>query len=51
VDPAKRMSAEEALRHKWMTKDGDVLEGLDLGTNLKELQKYNAKRKFNAVSW
>ena len=49
VQPAKRLSAEEALQHKWMVKDASVLAGQDLGTNLTELRKYNAKRKFKAA--
>jgi len=49
VQPAKRLSAKEALNHKWMTQDDSVLAGMDLGTNLTELRKYNAKRKFKAA--
>ena len=49
VQPTKRLSAEEALKHKWMTQDDSVLAGQDLGTNLTELRKYNAKRKFKAA--
>lgn len=49
VDPAKRLSAEEALKHKWMVQDGAILAAADLGTNLTELRKYNAKRKFKAA--
>jgi len=49
VSPSKRLSAEEALKHKWMTQDESVLAGQDLGTNLSELRKYNAKRKFKAA--
>mmetsp|Transcript_22289 Transcript_22289/g.38253 ORF Transcript_22289/g.38253 Transcript_22289/m.38253 type:complete len:233 (-) Transcript_22289:361-1059(-) len=49
VQPAKRLSAEEALKHKWMMQDASVLAGQDLGTNLSELRKYNAKRKFKAA--
>ncbi|KAL7531107.1 hypothetical protein ACHAXR_005810 [Thalassiosira sp. AJA248-18] len=49
VQPAKRLSAKEALQHKWMTQDDSVLAGQDLGTNLSELRKYNAKRKFKAA--
>lgn len=49
VDPAKRLSASEALNHKWMVADGDKLAAQDLGTNLAELKKYNAKRKFKAA--
>ena len=54
VDPAKRLSAKEALEHKWMLADGKKLAAQDLGTNLAEFKKYNARRKFkgavNAVS-
>ena len=54
VDPAKRISAKEALEHKWMLTDGKKLAAQDLGTNLAEFKKYNARRKFkgavNAVS-
>lgn len=49
VAPSKRLSAAEALRHKWMMQDASVLAGQDLGTNLSELRKYNAKRKFKAA--
>jgi len=49
VQPSKRMSASEALKHKWMTQDEKVLEGQSLDTNLVELRKYNAKRKFKAA--
>jgi len=49
VQPAKRLSAEEALNHKWMRLDSAVLEAQDLGTNLSEMRKYNAKRKFKAA--
>jgi calcium/calmodulin-dependent protein kinase (CaM kinase) II/calcium/calmodulin-dependent protein kinase I len=49
VDPNKRLSAEEAKKHKWMVKDGDVLAAQNLDTNLSELKKYNAKRKFKAA--
>jgi len=49
VDPAKRLSAEGAKKHKWMAVDGAVLANQDLGTNLSEMKKYNAKRKFKAA--
>jgi hypothetical protein len=32
-----------------MVADGDKLAAQDLGTNLAELKKYNAKRKFKAA--
>lgn len=54
VNPAKRISAKEALDHKWMVAEDKKLAAQDLGKNLSEFKKYNAKRKFksavNAVS-
>jgi serine/threonine protein kinase len=49
VNPSKRLSAEEALKHKWMMQDASVLAGQNLDGNLAELRKYNAKRKFKAA--
>lgn len=49
VQPSKRLTAEEALQHSWIMKDANVLVTLDLGTNLTELRKYMAKRKFKAA--
>jgi len=49
VSPAKRISAADALKHKWMTADDNTLANQDLGANLSELRKYNAKRKFKAA--
>lgn len=49
VQPAKRLGADEALKHKWMVQDDHVLAGQSLDTNLAELKKYNAKRKFKAA--
>jgi calcium/calmodulin-dependent protein kinase I len=45
VDPRKRMSADSALRCSWIEGSDDVLSGQDLGTNLTQFRKYNAKRK------
>ena len=49
VQPSKRMTADQALKHRWMMQDASVLAAKDLGTNLSELRKYNAKRKFKAA--
>ena len=49
VNPRNRMTAAEALEHKWMTTADDVLESTDLGANLTELKRFNAKRKFKAA--
>jgi serine/threonine protein kinase len=49
VQPAQRMTANQALQHKWMLQEDSILAAQDLGTNLSELRKYNAKRKFKAA--
>lgn len=50
VDPDKRISATDALRNKWMVGDAAALAANDLGVNLTELRKFNAKRKFKAAA-
>lgn len=49
VDPKKRLTASQALKHKWMIVSGDVLANQDLGANLTELKRFSAKRKFKAA--
>jgi calcium/calmodulin-dependent protein kinase (CaM kinase) II/calcium/calmodulin-dependent protein kinase I len=49
VNPRKRLTAEKALQHSWMTVDEELLASTDLGVNLHELKRYNAKRKFKAA--
>eukprot|EP00581_Thalassiosira_minuscula_P004670 CAMPEP_0183746236 /NCGR_PEP_ID=MMETSP0737-20130205/66651_1 /TAXON_ID=385413 /ORGANISM="Thalassiosira miniscula, Strain CCMP1093" /LENGTH=392 /DNA_ID=CAMNT_0025981923 /DNA_START=514 /DNA_END=1692 /DNA_ORIENTATION=- len=48
VDPSKRISANDALKHKWIVQDGNVLK--DSVVNLSELRVFNAKRKFKAAA-
>ena len=48
VDPAKRITAAEALAHPWIGREGRVLSQVDLGKNLVEFRKFNAKRKFKS---
>lgn len=50
VTPGKRLTAKEALQHKWILGDDAALAGNDLGQNLAELKKFNAKRKFKAAA-
>ena len=45
VDPDKRLSAEGALRSPWITGSDEMLAGKDLGVNLDQFRRYNAKRK------
>jgi len=49
VDPKKRITTEQALKHKWILKNSEKLEKKDLGVNLEEFKKFNAKRKFRAA--
>lgn len=49
VDPDARISAEEALHNPWITVSDDALAGKDLGKNLEQFKKFNARRKFKAA--
>jgi len=49
VNPDKRLTAEGALNHSWMKSDDGYLEGKDLGVNLAEFKKFNARRKFRSA--
>ena len=49
VDPKKRITAEEALKDNWILGEAELLAGMDLGVNLAEFKKFNAKRKFRAA--
>jgi len=45
VDPDKRLSSEGALNDPWITGSDEFLAGKDLGANLDQFRRYNAKRK------
>lgn len=45
VDPTRRMSANDALGTPWILGGDSQLAGIDLGNNLQQFRKYNAKRK------
>mmetsp|Transcript_17943 Transcript_17943/g.26013 ORF Transcript_17943/g.26013 Transcript_17943/m.26013 type:complete len:348 (+) Transcript_17943:104-1147(+) len=49
VDSKKRYSADQALASKWMQKDNEELAAVDLGVNLAEFKKFNARRKFKGA--
>lgn len=49
VDPLKRSNAPRAIEARWMSAGDDYLVSQDLGLNLKEFKKFNAKRKFKAA--
>ncbi len=45
VDPQRRMTANDALHTSWILGGDNQLAGIDLGNNLQQFRKYNAKRK------
>lgn len=49
VDPAKRISAADALENSWIKKSDAELQDLDLSSSLTEFKKFNAKRKMKAA--
>jgi calcium/calmodulin-dependent protein kinase (CaM kinase) II/calcium/calmodulin-dependent protein kinase I len=49
VSPDKRLDAEVAIQDEWIGASASKLAGKDLGKNLKEFQRFNAKRKFKAA--
>ena len=49
VNPDERANSNDALKNKWIGADASLLSGLDLGTNLAQFKKFNAKRKFKAA--
>jgi serine/threonine protein kinase len=49
VNPSKRYDANGAMKNTWIGADASELSGQDLGVNLDQLKKFNAKRKFKAA--
>ena len=49
VDPAKRYTANTSLMNGWISADASKLAAQDLGQNLAQFKKFNAKRKFKAA--
>ena len=49
VDPKKRITAKDALGNSWINGSDAKLAAMDLGKNLEEFKKFNAKRKFKAA--
>jgi calcium/calmodulin-dependent protein kinase I len=50
VDPTKRLTADQALTHKWVGITAEQLGKINLDANLRELKKFNANRKFKAAA-
>jgi calcium/calmodulin-dependent protein kinase (CaM kinase) II/calcium/calmodulin-dependent protein kinase I len=49
VNPDKRLTSDESIQNKWLMGDAKILAGNDLGINLAEFKKFNAKRKLKAA--
>jgi calcium/calmodulin-dependent protein kinase I len=49
VNPDKRLTSESSVKNKWITGDDAVLASNDLGKNLAEFKKFNARRKFKSA--
>jgi serine/threonine protein kinase len=49
VNPDERYNSSRALGNKWIGADAKKLAGQDLGTQLAQFKKFNAKRKFKAA--
>lgn len=49
VNPTKRYDAKGAMKNSWIGADASKLVGQDLGVNLEQFKKFNAKRKFKAA--
>mmetsp|Transcript_15318 Transcript_15318/g.42373 ORF Transcript_15318/g.42373 Transcript_15318/m.42373 type:complete len:346 (-) Transcript_15318:396-1433(-) len=49
VNPSRRLDAAQALQNPWIKGDDASLAKKDLGVNLKEFRRFNAKRKFKAA--
>jgi len=49
LNPVRRLSASEALRHPWIVGGGSMFVSYSLDTNLTMLKKFNAKRKLKAA--
>ena len=51
VDPLKRITAQNALRNRWIQADENSLGGVELSNNMKDLKNLrNAKRKIKAAT-
>ncbi|KCV72870.1 calcium/calmodulin-dependent protein kinase I [Fonticula alba] len=50
VDPAQRLTAEEALRHPWIAQEGGSASNIDIHESFTtQLAKFNARRKLRAA--
>lgn len=49
INPATRLTVDDALQHPWLQFDDSVLEGRVLDSGLNQLRKFQARKKFRAA--
>ena len=49
ADPSRRLTSEQALNSKWLLKERSNLSQSSLASALKEIKKFNAKRKMKGA--
>lgn len=49
INPDKRLTVQDALRHQWFKTDGETLASQDLTASLTELKVFNARMKLKAA--
>lgn len=49
VDPAERITADQALQHPWVMSGDDELAESQLGDSLQRMRVFNARRKFKSA--
>eukprot|EP01041_Mallomonas_annulata_P001912 gene1912-3711_t len=50
LKPEERLTADQALKHSWVQRDGKELEARNLNDNLGTFKKFVASRKFKAAA-
>lgn len=49
IDQAERWTAEQLLKHPWLTMSDELLQGKDLTKSLDEMKRYIARKRFKAA--
>ena len=50
VDQESRWTASQLLQHPWILKEDKELSGQDISSTIKELKRYNARRRLKAAA-
>ncbi|CAM9919511.1 unnamed protein product [Ascophyllum nodosum] len=48
-NPSTRMTAHQAINHRWLSMEGKSLDSNDLGQNLRQIMLYKAKRELRTA--